>query len=179
MATTKEITVNGVVTEVTEFDHSAQEIDDATARALAGGAIDQLLAGKEPAIESTDYPGCYYRMEDGTQEWINPPMAFGVEYRTTERYDGNPVYVKTINFGALPNASSKNVSIGSSGIETMISTIGNMKRPSFDESYTLPYLNPDNFVGLVANNGSVTVYSTSDWSNWTATVTVKYTKTTD
>ena len=29
MATTKEIIVNGVVTEVTEFDHSAQEIDDA------------------------------------------------------------------------------------------------------------------------------------------------------
>lgn len=50
MATTKEITVNGVVTEVTEFDHSAQEIDDATARALEGGKIDQLLAGKEPSI---------------------------------------------------------------------------------------------------------------------------------
>lgn len=50
MAVTKEIKIKGVYTEVTDFDHSAQEIDDATARALEGGKIDQLLAGKEPSI---------------------------------------------------------------------------------------------------------------------------------
>lgn len=50
MATNKEININGVMTPVTEFDHPAQEIDDATTRALEGGAIDQLLAGKEPSI---------------------------------------------------------------------------------------------------------------------------------
>lgn len=49
MATNKEININGVMTPVTAFSHTAQEIDDATARALAGGAIDQLLAGKAPA----------------------------------------------------------------------------------------------------------------------------------
>ena len=26
-------------------------------------------------------------------EYVNPPMQFGVEYRTTERFDGVPVYV--------------------------------------------------------------------------------------
>ena len=30
-------------------------------------------------------------------EWINPPLALGVEYRTTERYLGKPVYVKLVN----------------------------------------------------------------------------------
>lgn len=35
-------------------------------------------------------------------EWISPPMMAGVEYRTTERYNGKPVYTKYINFGALP-----------------------------------------------------------------------------
>lgn len=43
-------------------------------------------------------------------EWINPPMAEGVEYRTTERHLGKAVYVKTINVGELPNASHKTVS---------------------------------------------------------------------
>ncbi len=30
-------------------------------------------------------------------EWGNPPLALGVEYRTTERYLGKPVYVKLVN----------------------------------------------------------------------------------
>lgn len=34
-------------------------------------------------------------------EWVNPPMQLGVEYRTTERFLGKPVYVKAINFGAV------------------------------------------------------------------------------
>lgn len=29
----------------------------------------------------------------GEWEWVNPPMVPGVEYRTTERYEGKPVYV--------------------------------------------------------------------------------------
>lgn len=48
---------------------------------------------------------------DGTGEWeyVNPPMVLGVEYRTTERYNGAPVYAKLVNFGALPSVSSKSV----------------------------------------------------------------------
>ena len=51
----------------------------------------------EPAIESTDYPGCYYRTVEGRTEWLNPPMIAGVEYCTTERYNGSPVYTKLFN----------------------------------------------------------------------------------
>lgn len=32
-------------------------------------------------------------------EWENPPLYRGVEYRTTERLSGNPVYVKYMNYG--------------------------------------------------------------------------------
>lgn len=35
--------------------------------------------------------------EVGPIEWVNPPMELGTEYRTTERYLGKPVYVKTFN----------------------------------------------------------------------------------
>ena len=40
-----------------------------------------------------------YSVSKGTWnpwEWINPPMVLGTEYRTTERYNGKPVYVKTV-----------------------------------------------------------------------------------
>lgn len=34
-------------------------------------------------------------------EFVNPPMALGVEYRTTERYKGKPVYVCALHVGYL------------------------------------------------------------------------------
>ena len=39
-------------------------------------------------------------------EWPNPPMMIGVEYRTTERYMGKPVYAKCVYLGLLPNNTS-------------------------------------------------------------------------
>ena len=45
-------------------------------------------------------------------EWANPPMIMGEEYRTTERWNGNPVYTKLLDCGKLPNATHKDVSIG-------------------------------------------------------------------
>ena len=44
----------------------------------------------------------------GWSEWeyINPPMITGIEYRTTERYNGKPVYTKLVNLGALPARNS-------------------------------------------------------------------------
>lgn len=43
----------------------------------------------------------------GEWEWVNPPVAPGVEYRTTERYMGKPVYTKLINIGKLTNNAEK------------------------------------------------------------------------
>ena len=34
-------------------------------------------------------------------EYENPPMVLGTEYRTTERYLGKPVYVKTVDCGEI------------------------------------------------------------------------------
>lgn len=41
----------------------------------------------------------------GEWEYINPPMTLGVEYRTTERYEGKPVYTKMVNTGPMTNGS--------------------------------------------------------------------------
>lgn len=64
------------------------------------------------AKESTESPGCFYRTVDGVEEWYNPPMINGYEYRTTERYLGKPVYTVSKYLGALPNNSSKEMYFG-------------------------------------------------------------------
>ena len=45
-------------------------------------------------------------------EWVNPPMFVGVEYRTTERWDGATKYTKHIYIGQLADAGNKVVSLG-------------------------------------------------------------------
>lgn len=35
-------------------------------------------------------------------EWVNPPLVLGMEYRTTERYQGKTVYVACFSCGNLP-----------------------------------------------------------------------------
>lgn len=39
-------------------------------------------------------------------EYINPPMALGVEYRTVERWKNSPVYVKALNVGYVTAGSN-------------------------------------------------------------------------
>ena len=51
------------------------------------------------AIEDAEHKGCYFRWRGNEREWINPPMESFVEYRTTERFLGKPVY--TMTFGCL------------------------------------------------------------------------------
>lgn len=48
----------------------------------------------------------YYNPDNGfwsEWEYVNPPMRIGVEYRTTERWNGKPVYVIAFDYGPLPN----------------------------------------------------------------------------
>lgn len=52
-------------------------------------------------------------------EAINPPMYLGVEYRTTERWNGKAVYAKLIDFGEIPNtanASKKKSNLFAEGV---------------------------------------------------------------
>ena len=44
------------------------------------------------------------------EEWANPPMEVGVEYRTTERFLGKPVYAKVID-GGKTAAGSRDIAL--------------------------------------------------------------------
>ena len=108
-------------------------------------------------------------------EYVNPPKEPGVEYRTTERYLGKPVYCKTVNFGALPNASYKFV-----GIENGASIIRASGLAS--NGKTLPGsigASQREQVLCMGSGNSVEIIAYADASSLTATVTAWYTKTAD
>ena len=121
-------------------------------------------------------------------DWVNPPMLLGVEYRTTERYLGKPVYTIAFNFGALP-ASGEKISYVpvAANISDIIAYGGCTSGGS-----ALPFLYPtSNGTGVSVHDiRCVAVKSTvggiavsigvsKDRSNETATVWVKYTKNTE
>lgn len=61
--------------------------------------VDSKVSNSSKVFEDSTYTGCYYRLVDGVVEWLNPPGVVGVAYRTSERYKGYPVWVKTIFVG--------------------------------------------------------------------------------
>ncbi len=102
-------------------------------------------------------------------EWEHPPMQLGVEYRTVERYNGKPVYVKAVNCGML--VGDKSVEHGVANMKACIEVNG--------------CAGPQNLVGN-ASTGSITVDSSviktvvySDIPHEDSIVIIKYTKTTD
>lgn len=52
----------------------------------------------------------YNSVTDETEwtEWqfVNPPMELGVEYRTTQRWNGKPLYKKLVSLGSVSNGAS-------------------------------------------------------------------------
>lgn len=109
-------------------------------------------------------------------EWEHPPMQLGVEYRTVERYDGKPVYVKAVNFGIVSNNDTKFVEHGISNFESCIECagFGGEKNLIGNEGVDVLYANTTGV--SIETNGYFTKAS-SDGVNTVAII--KYTKTTD
>lgn len=182
--------LTGQPAQVDQLEHTAQQIDDAIARALPGGTIDITLQNKLGGIESTEYPGCYYRMVSGVVEWFNPPMALGVEYRTTERYLGKPVYVQTKEISALAIGSSS--SPARTDINNFTEACDKIVRyemyvtpASGGAKFPIPFIKDTTGVSKASgslNEGQYlygSIYTFDDLSGYKANVTCWYTKTTD
>lgn len=113
----------------------------------------------------------WYNGTLGEWEWENPPMSLDVEYRTTERYDGKPVFVKKIDFGALPNNSTASVPYGGSGATTAIRCSG-----TWGGNSTLPYAYNTQRAEIYANAARVYITTNFDMSAYSATATVWFVK---
>ncbi len=110
-------------------------------------------------------------------EWVNPPLALGVEYRTTERYLGKPVYCKLVNCGEI--AGDKTVAHGISSMSRCIFAQGNylgaiipmIVNRSLSDTRTV-------YISSVSNT-AITIICGANITGGTCYVQVKYTKTTD
>lgn len=106
-------------------------------------------------------------------EYVNPPMDVGVEYRTTERYNSRPIYRKIVNFGALPNATSKTMSAGFEGgyivgIDGVFST---------NQGHC--FHSHPNISGIVGLGTDIIITTTADMSAYNVSVMIKYYKAAD
>ncbi len=103
--------------------------------------------------------------------WVNPHMVPGVEYRTTERWNGKVVYAKAIDCGVLPNTNTKIVAwTPDSGSCTSVIGYGGT---------TIGYgALPNTIAGieLSVNTANIMIKTNADRSSGTAVVWVKYTK---
>lgn len=120
-------------------------------------------------------------------EWVNPPMQSGVEYRTTERYKGKPVYIRLEEIAALPNNSTLTVSnVGvPSGGKLYVDNIVDYRAEFYSNSavYSIPY---NDVVDVLQCNGSrygggitYSIRTKVDYSSYAARIWIKYTKQTD
>ena len=126
-----------------------------------------------------------YMVEGVWKEWeyVNPPMGLGSEYRTTERYNGKPVYVKTVNTGKMPVAGFSNrITFYPvlSNVDKIVRWNGTVTDGTIVR--TLPVaVGNENVVELSAYyyNGTVYCESKVDCSACSGTATFWFTKTTD
>lgn len=114
-------------------------------------------------------------------EWEIPPMLLGVEYRTTERFEGKPVYVRLHDFGALPNNTFKEDSSPAGwSIDKAICAHG-----TTNGGLTIP---TQNYAGQITTGRHISMYfspselvvaTDADRTDVSAKILLKYTKTTD
>lgn len=133
------------------------------------------IRGERP--NSTD-PDCRYRYSSaGVYEWINPPMIAGAEYRTIEKYQGKYVYAKLVNFGALPNATTKTVGYRDDGCTNVVSITAILDNGCVIHGGTGKDLNMGKSYNITLNctKYNIRILTDYDFSSRSAYVLVKYT----
>ena len=111
-------------------------------------------------------------------EWEveNPPMALGVEYRTTERWNGKTVFCKIVDCGKMPNATTKSIDILAGTTCRIIRCKGTMMGGT--NYLTLPFkVDATHEANCHGQNQNVVLYANYDLSDsYNAYVTAWYTK---
>lgn len=116
-------------------------------------------------------------------EYINPPMVVGEEYRTTERYMGKPVYVRAVDCGNIPNATSKTITYGEENCMAIFvygatNYVGTVPSMNVGAAMGLGF-NSDQVISLWGNRNTISIACGGDRSSASIVCVVKYYKTTD
>ena len=127
-------------------------------------------------------------LHDTDGEVIYPQTISDMDYSTSEQdtgckwIDGKKIYKKTIDFGALPNASVKNVDHGVANIARVVKIDGIISFGSNTWSnIPLVYQGVDSIYNAEFQVTTTQVHcaTSKDRSNLSAIITFYYTKTTD
>lgn len=109
------------------------------------------------------------------------PVIYSLEEREIGVWiDGKPLYEKTIDFGALPNSTTKNVAHNVANLDEIVKLSGAMYNSN--EFYDLPFLSLASLTGcaqLFADSQNVSISTGVNRSEYNGVVFIQYTKTTD
>lgn len=109
----------------------------------------------------------------GVWEWTNPPCEVGIEYRTTERFKGWPVYTALIDAGQVPNNGKSSIPMPD-GISpaSIIRIAGQLSSgeiiPAIWDNSRVEMFCSKTHAYITSNDGN--------WSNNTATIQIWYVK---
>ena len=118
----------------------------------------------------------------GTAAWV-PTGATPIHYSLNEQVigtwiDGKPLYQKTVDCGALPNATIKNVPHGIDNFGELVSIFGVARHP--DYRICIPYVGAKDRLVADIYHDVIEIVSATNMSSYTETyITLQYTKTTD
>ena len=129
-------------------------------------AVQYGAQGTSPSVcRRSLYAGAW-----GAWAYDNPPLEPGVEYLTMEKRLNKPVYTTLINFGAMPNSTTKSVAHGLD-VLVPIRCIGNCGSVT-----TIPQNNGSAETAVSFDTDNVYIYSSTNLSANTAYVQLWYTK---
>lgn len=141
--------------------------DSATALQLAAYVSGEVYGAREKRLNVW-----------GDWEHTNPPMELGIEYRTTERYLGKPVYVKLFDCGTIPAQGTHKDLVFSPDADSIVSVTAYSSR----RGTTLPYYDANGVRYAITGTGgnSVMIWNYSEsLTDTNVHALIKYTKTTD
>lgn len=138
-----------------------------------------------PVGSEIDFDGQASDIPVGWEQITDPNSYSTSEVKTNKTWiDGKPIYRKTINFGALPNATTKSVAHGISNLDEVI--LLNAIAKSGNSYKTIPDVISTNDVQYMGqqikisiSSGNVVIYTETNQSSYSTYVTIEYTKTTD
>ena len=114
------------------------------------------------------------------------PVSGGVIYSTTEQIigqwiDGKPLYQKTIDYGTLPNNATKYVAHNIANVDVIWVYDGLAYNPTSTYYNYIQFSSPGSGSAFTtfANGTNIAITTGTNRSTMTATVTLRYTKTTD
>ena len=115
------------------------------------------------------------------KNYINNSNSYSTdEVKTGGKWiDGKPIYRKVVNFGALPNATTKNVAHGVNNIGDITHIYG-VAHSSAKMTIPLPYARGIPIILYATQDDVAIEINTNDYIEFTRSeITIEYTKTTD